>query len=345
MRATWSATEPELGEERPGLLHQQPRVGEEGVEQGGLADELPARLVELADDHRRAELAGAGHERQPAQQRPQEGRLAGAVGPLDGDPLAPRDLLVERPEPERAALDHRAREACHDVAGALGRGERELQLPALPRLLHLLEPLDGAVGRPHLRGLLLGALGTAVGDELVVVGGLALLVALPRSRTTAAASGPGRAARRAGRVPRGTAARPAAGRRARTSRNDVQPPPKHVARRLCSSISTTAVTMRSRNARSCDTTTRPPVRSCSRKRSRRSRPARSRSLVGSSRSRRSWRLSSTAASEARAAWPPERAVASTESRSSGSPRSSQTSAARESKSAPPSARYRCRATS
>ena len=64
------------------------------------------------------------------------------------------------------------------------------------------------------------------------------------------------------------------------------------------------VTVRSRKARSCETTARPPAKP-STKRSRRSSPSKSRSFVGSSSRSRSKRESRIAARPARAASPPE----------------------------------------
>ena len=102
------------------------------------------------------------------------------------------------------------------------------------------------------------------------------------------------------------------------------------------------VTVRSRKARSCETTARPPAKP-STKRSRRSSPSKSRSFVGSSSRSRSKRESRIAASAARAASPPE-SVAVSWSSETGRPSSAQTVRARASRSPPPSARKRSSAT-
>ena len=65
---------------------------------------------QLAEDDRRPDPARAARERQLAGQRANQRRLAGAVRPDDGEALAEVELEVERAEPERAALDDRARE-------------------------------------------------------------------------------------------------------------------------------------------------------------------------------------------------------------------------------------------
>ncbi len=96
-----------------------------------------------------------------------------------------------------------------------------------------------------------------------------------------------------------------------------------------------------RNSRSWLMTT-VPARRPETKRSRRSSPSRSRSLVGSSRRKTSYRESSSEASPARAAWPPESAVMG-RSRPTVSPSSAATCSARSSRSAPPRASQRSRA--
>ena len=90
------------------------------------------------------------------------------------------------------------------------------------------------------------------------------------------------------------------------------------------------VTVRSRKARSCETTARPPAKP-STKRSRRSSPSKSRSFVGSSSRSRSKRESRIAASAARAASPPE-SVAVSWSSETDRPSSAQTVRARASRS-------------
>lgn len=70
--------EAELGEE--GADFGGFRVGDgrgEGVEEGLGAEEEPASLVDLADEDARAERGVARVQGDPAEQRAQEGRLAG----------------------------------------------------------------------------------------------------------------------------------------------------------------------------------------------------------------------------------------------------------------------------
>ena len=69
--------------------------------------EGPAHLVDLADDRRWPSQDVPERQRDPAQQRGQQRRLARAVGPGDRDPVARRDVQVDRPEPELAAFDNR----------------------------------------------------------------------------------------------------------------------------------------------------------------------------------------------------------------------------------------------
>ena len=82
--ATWSDRSPNLASSvrtsAVSTIRQQPA---EGVEQRLVAVEQRAGLVDLADHDARAERAGAGIERQPAEQRRQQGGLAGAVGAGD----------------------------------------------------------------------------------------------------------------------------------------------------------------------------------------------------------------------------------------------------------------------
>ena len=135
----------------------------EDLEQRLRSRQRGAVLPELAEDDARAEPAAAGSERKPAEQGVQQRRLAAAVRPGDGEPVAPADREVERPEPEGAALDDRVLEANGDLATARRRRERELELPRLVRLLDGLDPRELRAVRPlHvLRLLLLAALAVA----------------------------------------------------------------------------------------------------------------------------------------------------------------------------------------
>ena len=118
----------------------------EDVEQRLRPRQRGAILLELAEDDARAEPARAGGERQPAEQRVEQRRLAAAVRPGDREPVAPADGEVERAEPEGAALDDRVLEPDDDLAAARRRRERELELPRLVRLLDGLD-LRGASRR------------------------------------------------------------------------------------------------------------------------------------------------------------------------------------------------------
>ena len=100
-----------------------------------VAVEAGAGLVERPDPHARADPARARGQRQPAEQAVDERRLPAAVRADQRDPLAPRQLEVQRAEDEAAAAQLGALEPGGDVAGALAAAEAQLQLPALPRLL------------------------------------------------------------------------------------------------------------------------------------------------------------------------------------------------------------------
>src|SRR5581483_11319013 len=113
-------------------------------------------LVEVADDDRRPQPPGAGGESEAAEDRVEQGRLAAPVRADDREPVAPAKLEVERPEPERAALDDGALEPRDDVAATSARREAELELPRLVRLLDRREVAELAVERLlHVLRLLL----------------------------------------------------------------------------------------------------------------------------------------------------------------------------------------------
>src|SRR6185436_13247347 len=94
-------------------------------------------------------------------------------------------LEVDRPELEPAACagrrrtrrggapDHGGIEPRRDVAGALAAAEAQLQLPAPPRLVDLVEALERLLGGADLGGLLLRALRARPAHVLVrLVAGL-----------------------------------------------------------------------------------------------------------------------------------------------------------------------------
>jgi len=131
------------------LREQGPRLGlvlagrvPERLHQGGVAGERPAHLVDLADHHAAPEPGPAGRQRQPTQQRGQQGRLARAVGAGDREALSPAYGEIDRPEPETTEVDHRRREPGHLVRPAGRRVEREPELPGVARVVHRLEPVQ-----------------------------------------------------------------------------------------------------------------------------------------------------------------------------------------------------------
>ena len=216
--------EAELGQQRARLLLRQLALRDEGVEQRGGAVEAEPRLVERADAHAGADPARARGERQPADERVDERRLAAAVRADERDPLAPGQLEVERAEHEAAAPQRRAVQAHGHVARALAAAEAQLQLPAPPRLVDGVEPLDRLLRRAHLRRLLLGALGPLGAADLVrVVAAEALAARTPvsdhwrwRPRAVGEPVALGRVGRRS--APRRGARRSPAARGSRPSR-------------------------------------------------------------------------------------------------------------------------------
>ena len=196
-------------------------------------------------------------------------------------------------------------EAGDDITASGRGGDLELEAPGLEGLFHLCSASEGSLGRADLRRLFLGPVDAEVRVcALSLSFGFLAAFATPRHRPLAllASAGreaaPARCCRRGGPPPHGAAPSPEPRGR------PASPPGRCVSLWEPGSISAIEVTMRSRNARSCETTTRPPARR-SRKSSSRSRPSKSRSLVGSSKSTMSNRDKSSAASAALAAWPPE----------------------------------------
>src|SRR6185503_8657901 len=110
-------------------------------------------LSDLTEDDRRTDSPFAGDQRQPPEQGLDQGRLPASVRACDREALAPAHVEVDRPQPERAALDDGSFECDDDVAGPARRREIELQLPRLPRLLDpvALEPLYPLRGGSSLR--------------------------------------------------------------------------------------------------------------------------------------------------------------------------------------------------
>src|SRR6266545_4907541 len=101
---------------------------------------------------------------QPAGQQPEQGRLAGAVGAGEGEPVAPAQLQVDRAEPEAAALRDRPDEAGRHRPAAVAGAQRQAQVPALPGLLRVAEAFDAALDRLGLGGAGGGALLAPAGE-------------------------------------------------------------------------------------------------------------------------------------------------------------------------------------
>ena len=172
-RSTWSAVRPNFASRvRTSAVGQSGTSRGEGVEQLLGAEEPAARLVDLADLHRRAQGRRPLVQRHPAEQRRQQRRLAGPVRAGDGEPVAPVDLQVDRTEREVAPAHDRAAQGGHDRAGARRRGDLQPQLPLLARLLDDLQALDPPVGLLGLGALLLRGRPVVRLDVLVAVGGL-----------------------------------------------------------------------------------------------------------------------------------------------------------------------------
>ena len=267
--------EAELGEQRPGVARERarsrPRSGRGAAPSPANAARAwsssptttPGPSQRVARVERRAARASASS----------SVVLPLPFGAEDRDPLAVVDLEVDRAEREVAPPHDRAREPGDDRAAA-GRGrDLHAQVPAFPRLVDRvgLEPGERLVGDLGLGRDVLAAVAAEVADELV---GLARLLHLGRAlhRPLPLALGPVGERRRAATGNSSYAS--SAWRRAvaRSSRYACQPPAYSVAVWVCSSSSSTHVIVRSRNARSCETMTAPPVSSSRRNRSSRSRP-------------------------------------------------------------------------
>ena len=165
----------ELGEQGPGVGDREARRRHEHVEQRrALGVEQPTGLVDLADHHAGAEVPHALVEREPAEQRADERGLAAAVVADDGDALGPADRQRDRAEREPATPHDGPVESGDHRAGARRGGDLELELPALPRFVDDLQPLDRPLRPARPPGQLLGGLGLRLAQRLVVVGLLAL---------------------------------------------------------------------------------------------------------------------------------------------------------------------------
>src|SRR4029079_18445101 len=118
---------------------------------------------------RGTEAGSAGRRREPAQQEPQQRRLAGAVGTGERDPVSCADLKRGRAERELAEVGRDLVERRDHGAGSRGAADRELEGPLLARLLDLLETGDPGLHLAHLLRLLLRRLRLRLAADLVVV--------------------------------------------------------------------------------------------------------------------------------------------------------------------------------
>src|SRR5215208_277731 len=281
-------TEAELREQRPRLLGRDVRARREAVHER-LRAECVSALIELADHRARTEPPFAAHQRQPAEQSLEERRLAAPVRPRHRNPLASAEHQVERAEPEGAPRQDRRIEPRDEVASARRRRQGQPEIPRLPGLVDPLERLEPPLDRarplrerllqPPARALAGGRRLRLPAAEGVLELAPPLVVAPVRGVLVLALQSP--------------------------EAYWANPPAYSRALLVRSSSSTTRSTVRSRKARSCETTTM-PASECATNRSRTSNPAKSRSLVGSSSRSTSWRATTIEASAARAASPPER---------------------------------------
>jgi len=114
------------------LRQQGPRLGlvltgrrTERADQRLLGVEGAAHLVDLTHHDGPAEPRPAGRQRQPAEQRAEQRRLARAVGAGQRDAVAAVHGEVDRPQPEVVALDDRGRQPGHVVRATGRRVQRQ----------------------------------------------------------------------------------------------------------------------------------------------------------------------------------------------------------------------------
>jgi hypothetical protein len=146
----------ELGQQGAGFLRRPPRPVDEGADEGEVRLQERALLGEPADHNARPDPSCPRRRVELAEQGVEQRRLARAVRSLDRDPLAPRDVEVDRAEPERAALQDRLIQFEHGLSGPARGREREPQRPRLRRLLdlvmlQLLQPPGSRAGLGHQR--------------------------------------------------------------------------------------------------------------------------------------------------------------------------------------------------
>ena len=221
-------------------------------------------------------------------------------GPDEGDTVGPGDIQRERPQGEVATSHDRFLQADDDIAGAVCLADGEAQIPAFPGFLDGIERVQCSLGSASPTSEILRPLNPEVALGLVVVPRLALLARDTRGRPLPLALGPlaqfGGGGTRTRRTSSAAWARPVA----RSDSKPAQPPPIEAPSVLCSSSSSTSVTVLFQEmSRSCETITMPPRRRMTISSSRDS-PSKSRSFVGSSSSLMSKRERRTAANAARA---------------------------------------------
>ena len=154
-----------------------------------VAEDTPV-LAELADHDARADAPRPGCQREAAEQRLDERRLARPVGADERDPLGPGDVQRERAQREVAALDDRVLQAHDDVARPGRLVDGEAQVPSLPGLLDHLQRVEGALGAPRPPGQRLGPVDAEVPLRLVVVARVLLLLGHAGGGPLALALGP-----------------------------------------------------------------------------------------------------------------------------------------------------------
>src|SRR4029453_18771830 len=91
-------------------------------------------------------------ERELAEERAKQRRLAAAVRSHDRKPIAVPKLELERAEPEGVALDDGSLKMRDNTASARAGLELEVQAPRLPRLLDRVEPVEPPLRLSHPPG-------------------------------------------------------------------------------------------------------------------------------------------------------------------------------------------------
>ena len=119
--ATWSAPRPNFASRVRASASSRPVAARKPSTSVRSAAKRAPDLVDLADDDAAAEPGPPGGQRQPAEQRGEQRRLAAPFGPTTASRSPQPTCEVDRSQPEPAALDHRAVQPGHLVPPA-GRG-------------------------------------------------------------------------------------------------------------------------------------------------------------------------------------------------------------------------------